>query len=359
MPVLHLNVRLHRGEFALAISETLSMTGVVGVLGTNGAGKTSLLRLLAGLEASAEGQIKLGDACWQDTDQGCWVPAHQRRVGVVFQDARLFPHLTVAGNLDFAGRRSQGTRLSRAEVVAALALDGLLARQPDQLSGGERQRVALARALMSAPQLLLLDEPLSAADMGQRGELLPYLRRVIDRFSIPTLYVAHALDELTQLADHLLVMRQGRCVARGPVSEVMSRLDLPEVSGADQASSILDARVEQGFDDDGLTRVALGDQFLSLAASNLIAGAPVRIRVYSADVAVATQRPVGISIRNILTAEVQAIHTGTTDPFAEVLLRVGEQKLRARLTRAAVTELGLVPHQSVFALLKTASLVRQ
>ena len=361
MPSLTLNARLQQGNFVLEVDDTLQLSGVTGVLGGNGAGKTTLLRVLAGLEPAAKGRVQFGAVCWQDSGEGRWVPPHKRRVGLVFQDARLFPHLTVAGNLDFASQRASSNTVSRDEVVAALALDNLMSRTTEGLSGGERQRVALARALMSSPQLLLLDEPLAAADMGLRADLLPYLRRVIEQFTIPTLYVAHALDELTQLADQLLVIREGRWIAHGPVADIVSRLDLPEVSAAEQASGILDGEVVVSCDADGLTEVSLDGQRLVLALPgyDLSEGDRARVRVYASDVAVATQRPAGISIRNVLAAEVLAVEASGPPPFAEVLLSIGGQKLRARLTRAAVRELGLNAGQSVFALLKAASLVRQ
>ena len=356
MTRLRIDLEKPLGDFSLKISEELNIDTVLGVLGHNGAGKTTLLRLLAGLDRTERGVIEFGGSAWLDTSHSIFVPPHKRRIGMVFQDARLFPHLTVAGNLNFAANRAVGQLLPRAEVIKTLGLEGLLARRPAGLSGGERQRVALARALMSGPQLLLLDEPLSAADMGYRVELLPYLRQVIDRFKIPTLYVAHTLDELTQLADQLLVLRGGSCAALGSVTEVLAQLDLPEVAGREAASSMITAQVTAHDPDCQLTSLAFGGQSLSLSGLVASPGDKVRIRVFATDIAIALEKPEAISIRNVLPAVVSEIRIDTLSPFADVLIAVGGQSLRVRMTRASLNELKITTSQQVFALLKTASL---
>ena len=356
MAVLRKKKEKNLGDFSLQITQALNIHTVLGVLGNNGAGKTTLLRLLAGLDPIERGVIEFGNSTWLDSNRGIFVPPHKRRIGMVFQDARLFPHLTVEGNLNFAADRAAGQLLPRTEVISALGIEGLLPRTPEGLSGGERQRVALARALMSAPQLLLLDEPLSAADMGYRVELMPYLRRVIDRFHIPTVYVAHTLDELTQLADQLLVLREGRCAALGSVTEVLVQLDLPEVASREQASSIITAQVTSHDLDYQLTSLTLGGQSLSLSGLVAMPGADVRVRVFATDVAIALLKPEGISIRNVLPALVTAIRVDGASPFADVLVAVDGQSLRVRMTRASLDELNLTESQPVFALLKTASI---
>lgn len=356
MTALRVDLQSTLGEFSLQITEQLNIDTVLGVLGNNGAGKTTLLRLLAGLDQTEQGVIEFGGSPWLDTSRGIFVPPHKRRIGMVFQDARLFPHLTVMGNLDFAADRAVGQLLPHKEVIKTLGLEKLLARSPEGLSGGERQRVALARALMSAPQLLLMDEPLSAADMGYRIELLPYLRQVIDRFKIPTLYVAHTLDELTQLADQLLVLRGGRCAALGLVNEVLAQLDLPEVAGRKEASSIITAQVTRHDLDYQLTSLRFGGQSLSLSGLVAKPNEDVRIRVFATDVAIALTKPQGISIRNVLPAVVTAIRVDVASPFADVLVAVDGQSLRVRMTRASLDEMNLRESQHVFALLKTASL---
>ncbi len=354
---LNIDADLRLGGFSLELSARLHIEGVRGVLGGNGAGKTSLLRLLAGLERPHQGCIEFGGSCWLDTSRGIAVPTHERRIGMVFQDARLFPHLSVAGNLDFAGRRAKGQAPPRDEILQTLGLEPLLERRPAALSGGERQRVALARALMSAPRLLLLDEPLSAADMGYRGELLAYLRDVIDSFRIPTVYVAHTLDEMTRLARHLMVLRNGGCVALGPVSEVLARLDLPEVSRRDESGSIVEATVVAHDPAYQLTHLSFGGQSMSMTGLIGMPGDRVSVRIFATDVAIALQKPEGISIRNVLPATITAIRVDNNLPHADILLESGGHAIRARLTRASLDDLGLAESQRVFALLKAASLV--
>ncbi len=357
MTPLNIEAVLELGNFSLQISEQLPVDGVLGVLGGNGAGKTSLLRLLAGLEHPQSGRLEVDGVCWFDSERGIALPTHERRVGMVFQDARLFPHLSVAGNLDFAARRARGPAVPREQVLATLGLGPLLNRRPAALSGGERQRVALARALMSAPKLLLLDEPLSAADMGYRGELLSYLHEVIGSFGLPTVYVAHTLDEMTRLARHLLVMRGGKCVANGRITEVLAQLDLPEVSQGHQSGAVIEATVAAHDATYQLTHLTFGDQQLSVTGLMGTPGDQLRIRIYATDVAIATRRPEAISIRNVLTATVDGIRVDAQLPYADVLLTSGGHPIRTRLTRASLDELGLAEGQSVFALLKAASLV--
>lgn len=356
MTLLRIDLEKSLGDFSLAITEQVNIGTVLGVLGHNGAGKTTLLRLLAGLDRIERGVIEFGGSTWLNTSRSIFVPPHKRRIGMVFQDARLFPHLTVAGNLNFAADRAVGQLLPPAEIIKTLGLEDLLPRRPAGLSGGERQRVALARALMSGPQLLLLDEPLSAADMGYRVELLPYLRQVIDRFKIPTLYVAHTLDELTQLADQLLVLRGGRCAALGSVTEVLAQLDLPEVAGREAASSVITAQVTSHDLDYQLTCLEFGGQSLSLSGLVGSPGSSVRIRIFATDVAIALKKPEAISIRNVLPAVVSDIRIDSESPFADLLIAVGGQRLRVRMTRASLKTLNLKKSQQVFALLKTASL---
>lgn len=356
MAAIKIDLAMTLGDFSLELTEQLQIDGVLGVVGSNGAGKTTLLRLLAGLDQPRRGRIDIGNDCWLDTAGRLAVPTHKRRVGMVFQDARLFPHLNVTDNLDFAARRAVGSAPAWDEVVQTLGLESLLQRRPTGLSGGEQQRVALARALMSAPQLLLLDEPLSAADRGYRDELLPYLRKVIHRFQIPTVYVAHTLDELAQLADQLLVLRGGRRVALGPIAHILARLDLPEVSGRDDVGSVIDAVVLDHDPAYLLTQLAFGDQTVSMTGLVGQPGQTLRLRLYATDIALAREKPEAISIRNILSASVQAIRVDPGSPSADVLLMSGGYAVRARVTRASLDELGLVVGQSVFALLKAVSL---
>jgi len=228
-PWLGLRVRVHLSDFTLEVDERLEARGVTALFGPSGSGKTTLLRAIAGFERPVRGRITLGERVLSDVDAGVFVPPHQRPIGFLFQEARLFDHLDVAGNLDFAARRrGRGdTRFARADVVASLDLGPLLSRRVEGLSGGERQRVALGRTLLSGPELLLLDEPLAGLDLARKAEILPYLEAVIRRFGLPTLFVSHDLDEVVQLSDRVLVLEEGQEAGLGPTAEIVEQLDLP------------------------------------------------------------------------------------------------------------------------------------
>ena len=219
--------RLQLASFALDVSLDLPDKGVSVLFGPSGCGKTTVLRCAAGLSRADEGVMRIGDACWQDSETGRWLPTHRRPLGYVFQEPSLFPHLSVRGNLSFAGRRTSRGRQPDRKLLALLGIEPLMDRMPAALSGGERQRVAIARALSTAPQLLLMDEPLAALDAARKSEILPYLERLHRELSIPVLYVTHALDEVARLADHLVLMADGRVRMAGPVGEVMASLDSP------------------------------------------------------------------------------------------------------------------------------------
>ena len=355
--MLSLDIQFSVADFSLCLSQQLPLSGVVGVLGPSGSGKSTLLRVLAGLEAGAEGRICFDDQVWLDTHAKRFLAPHRRAIGYVFQEANLFHHLDVAGNLAFGHRRARVSthRPDLEAVIDALELGGLLKRSPATLSGGERQRVAIGRAIINNPRLMLMDEPLSAIDYERRSELIPYLRAVIEQFGIPMLYVSHELDELAALADRLLVMRAGRCVAYGATFDVMRRLDLGEVSGAREAGAVLEARVEDHDAVFHLTTLICGNQRLSVPRFAASTGDSVRLRVHARDVALALVEPKGLSIRNVLNAVVAEVAEQADGPSADVLLDIGGQFLRARITRASLAELGLRVNDRVYALVKTAS----
>jgi len=356
MERLVLNIQLRRGTFDLELQETGDLTGVLGILGPSGSGKTTLLRALAGLEKDVRGEIRFGDHLWLDSDGSYCLPPHRRRIGYVFQEALLFPHLDVAGNLNFAQRRGVDRRIEVDRLVSILELSHLLGRRPESLSGGERQRVALARALVGSPRLLLLDEPLAAIDAEHKTELLPFLRRVVEEFSVPALYVSHSLDELSTLSDRLLVLRGGRTVARGPTAEVMGQLNLREVSGRVEAGTVAVVRVLNHDADYHLTTVTCCGQTLSIPGLVGSLGGTVRLHIHARDVALATEEPSGLSIRNVLRGRVLAVAREAQGPHAEVLVAVGDTTtLRARITRASLDELGIVEGRDILALVKAVS----
>ena len=367
MSTLAIDIRLTRDEFSLRFDAELQLKGITAVFGPSGAGKTTLLRVVAGLEKGAAGRVALGDELWQDTDRRVMVPAHARHLGYVFQDGRLFPHLSVEGNLLFAAeraqRRNRGGRAPEADariasetsmsaVVRALDLKNLLARKPDTLSGGEVQRVAMGRALLTAPRIMLLDEPLSALDLQRKAEIIPYVERLTGDFGVPVLYVTHNVDEVTRLASSMVLLAEGRMAAMGGVADILERVELWPITGRLEAGSVLEAIA--GNTRDGMTSLDLQGETLRVPAIGVAAGKPVHLRVQARDVAVACERPERLSIRNVLPAIVVNIEF-TESPFVELLLDVNGQHLRSRVTREAVEDLGLRVGQPVFALVKSVA----
>ena len=370
MSTLAIDIRLARGDFSLRFDAQLELQGIIAVFGPSGAGKTSLLRVVAGLEIGTVGRVALGDDLWQDTDHGVMVPAHDRRLGFVFQDGRLFSHLTVEGNLLFAAERTRrGQRggrgghgrkssvpvapeTSMAAVVQALDLKNLLRRKPGTLSGGEIQRVAMGRALLAAPRVMLLDEPLSALDARRKAEIIPYVERLAGDFGVPVLYVTHNVDEVARLASSMVLLSEGRMAAMGGVAEVLERVDLWSITGRLEAGSVLEATAGKTLD--GMTSLDVGGEKLRIPAIGVAAGTPVRLRVQARDVAVARERPGRLSIRNILPARLLSMEFAES-PFVELLLDVRGQHLRSRVTGEAAEELGLRQGQPVFALIKSVA----
>ena len=367
MSTLAIDIRLTRDEFSLRFDAELQLKGITAVFGPSGAGKTTLLRVVAGLEKGAVGRVALGDELWQDTDRRVMVPAHARHLGYVFQDGRLFPHLSVEGNLLFAAeraqRRNRGGRAPEADaritsetsmsaVVRALDLKNLLARKPDTLSGGEVQRVAMGRALLTAPRIMLLDEPLSALDLQRKAEIIPYVERLTGDFGVPVLYVTHNVDEVTRLASSMVLLAEGRVAAMGGVADILERVELWPITGRLEAGSVLEAIA--GKTRDGMTSLDLQGETLRVPAIGVAAGKPVHLRVQARDVAVACERPERLSIRNVLPAIVVNMEF-TESPFVELLLDVNGQHLRSRVTREAVEDLGLRVGQPVFALVKSVA----
>ncbi len=353
MAELALDVKLERGSFALAVHETIALEGITALFGPSGSGKTTLLRIVSGLETDAVGDVTFDGERWQAS--GVRVPPHKRRVGFVFQDGRLFPHLTVAKNLTFGiGRRAERERavIRFDDVVAALDLDPLLSRRPASLSGGEQQRVAIGRALLANPRLLLMDEPMSSLDVRRKAEILPYIERLPEAFGLPILYVTHSVDEVARLASSVVLLRSGRVVGRGPVAEILERIDLWPVTGRLDAGTLIEAVVDEAKD--GMASLALGEQRLRVPLAGATVGTKIRLRIHARDVAIATERPRAISIRNVLEAEILAIDFHGP-VYVELLLDVDGRHLRSRITREAFDELGLDVGRRVYALVKSVA----
>ncbi len=363
---LEVALALRRTGFTLELEEALELAGITAVMGASGSGKSTLLRALAGLETPDRARIALDGTVLADSAAGVILPPHRRGIGYVFQDARLFTHRRVLGNLRFAQSRARPANGAPApaldEVIAALDLAPLLDRHTDGLSGGERQRVAIARALLANPRLLLLDEPLSALDLKRKAELLPYIRALPARFRIPLIYVSHAVEEVAQLADAVLILAHGRVTARGEVHAVLESPAAEAVSGHFEAGALLRVQVLRHITDFALTEFDLAGQRLTLPHIDAAAGTPVRLRVRARDVAIALHDVPDTSIRNQLEARVLTIDAEPAGAYAEVLLELAgapTQRLRARITRESVDRLHLQPGQPVCALIKAVSFDRR
>ena len=330
--------------------------GVTVLFGPSGSGKSTVLSVAAGLLRPDAGRVALDGTVLLDTAAGVDVPAERRRCGVVFQDVRLFPHLSVLSNLRYGARRAPRDAAGPGfeEIVALLGIAPLLGRRPRALSGGERQRVALGRALLSRPRLLLMDEPLAALDGPRKAEILPFLERLRDVSALPVLYVTHDLAEVDRLADTLVLMQGGQVQACGPVEALSARTDLPLLAGRRDAGAVLPCTVDAHDTARGLTRLAFPGGALLVPLRAEPAGARLRLRLRARDVALATAAPAGLSSHNVLPATVAGV-TPAGPHEAFVTLQVGPTSLLARLTRDAVVSLGLAPGQVAFALVKATA----
>ena len=358
---LSIDVRVNFPDFRLNVRHDLELAGVTGLFGPSGSGKSTLLRVIAGLEPGAEGVVSYSGTPWRDSAAGTFLPASRRPVGFVFQDARLFTHLDVGGNLQYAVKRSPASAdsISRNEVISVMNIGDLLDRRVGDLSGGERQRVAIARTLLTQPRFLLLDEPLAALDVGRKREILPYLEALPKRFGLPCIYVSHAVNEMARLADDVVVLENGRVSASGSAAGILSREDLQMSALPFEAVTILDVRVVGILADEQLTRVVYEDQHITIPGTLAAAeGESVRLSVRAGDVVVATTEPQNLSVRNVLRGSVHEIIDIPDSPFAIVSVDVAGVHLKAQLTRQAVTELDLASGSPVFALIKTATFDR-
>ncbi|MFC4158003.1 molybdenum ABC transporter ATP-binding protein [Chitinimonas lacunae] len=350
---LRLRLALRRGDFSLSVDLTLPGSGVSAIFGPSGCGKTSLLRAIAGLER-AEGMIEVDGECWQNGRYR--LPTHQRALGMVFQHSALLPHLDVEGNLRFGWRRAGGDPELLQRWIDRLDLGPLLLRRVQSLSGGERQRVGLARALVTAPRLLLLDEPLSALDGQRRAEILPYLARLRHEAGMPILLVSHAADEVARLADYLVLLREGRVVADGPALQLLQRDDLP-LALEDDAAAVLEGTI-QGRGPDGLYSVQVGPaQFHTYGASGHTAGETVRLRIPAREVSLTLSCHQDSSILNIVPVRLQTLR-GLADPGqVQATLALGEQTLFARVSTRSAARLGLHEGMMLWAQIKAVAVL--
>jgi molybdate transport system ATP-binding protein len=329
--------------------------GVAVLFGPSGSGKSTVMAAAAGLLRPDECRVLVDGEVLADTASGVWLPPERRRMGLVFQDARLFPHMSVATNLQFGLRRAPPGPVKLDEVVDLLGIEALLARRPHTLSGGERQRVAIGRALLAQPRLLLMDEPLASLDSARKAEIMPYLTRLKTALELPVLYVTHALDEVTQLADSLVLIEAGRVVGSGPLSDIIARADLP-LAQRDDAAALLLCRVAEHDATRQLSRLEGGGATLWVPLLDAPLGAERRVRIPAREVILAGRPPEFISLHNIVPGEVHRIAADAVRRSVLVEIALGSGALISRVTPDAIVRLALAPGRPVLALIKSTSI---
>ncbi|CAM7606020.1 MAG: molybdenum ABC transporter ATP-binding protein ModC [Enterobacteriaceae bacterium] len=350
--MLELNFSQTLGTHRLQVAENLPASGITAVFGVSGAGKTSLINAISGLTRPEQGRIVLNDRVLYDAEKKICLPPEKRRVGYVFQDARLFPHYNVLGNLRYGMAKSMTGQFDK--LVALLGIEQLLERLPGGLSGGEKQRVAIGRALLTAPELLLLDEPLASLDIPRKRELLPYLQRLAREINIPVLYVSHSLDEILHLADKVMVLEAGAVKAFGNLEDVWGSSVMNPWLPQEQQSSILKVSVLEQHPHYAMTALALGDQHIWVNRLDKPLQAAVRIRIQATDVSLVLQPSGNTSIRNTLRAKV--VQNYDLDGQVEVQLDVSGRTLWARISPWARDELNIKPGLWLYAQIKSVSI---
>jgi molybdate transport system ATP-binding protein len=364
--MLRVELRKRRGDFALEVAFSAPTPGITALFGRSGCGKSTLISLIAGLLPADGGRVMVGDDLLYDGSRNLSVDARHRRMGVVFQDARLFPHLSVRANLEYGARRvprGVARPIAFDDVVGLLGLEPLVARRPHELSGGEKQRVALGRALLAQPRLLLLDEPLASLDQARREEVLPYFERLRDAFSMPIVYVSHQFDEVLRLATRVVLLDAGRVVADGDIATVSRDPHLRAIVGPDSVGAVVAGHVES-VDATGLASVRVGDSVLTVELDGAVAGQRIQIQVLARDVIVASEFPRALSVRNVVAARVVSITAdggrsagSSAGNSVLVELDIGRTStLLARITARASLELSLSVDKQVWALIKAVSL---
>ncbi|WP_447803019.1 molybdenum ABC transporter ATP-binding protein [Pseudomonas serbica] len=358
--MIHTRLKLSYSGFALDVDLHLPGRGVTALYGHSGSGKTTCLRCIAGLERADQGFVQVNDEVWQDSDKGIFVPPHKRAVGYVFQEASLFPHLSVLANLQFGLKRipRQQRRVDMAHATELLGISHLLDRHPQHLSGGERQRVGMARALLTSPTLLLMDEPLAALDAQRKSEILPYLQRLHDELDIPVLYVSHSQDEVAQLADHIVLLSDGKALASGPIGQTLARLDLPLALG-DDGGVVIQGHVAAYDAHYQLLTLQLPDTDLNIRVAHtpMAVGQALRCKVQARDVSLSLHGDEQSSILNRLPVTV--VSEMAADNSAHVLVRLDASgsPLLARITRYSRDHLNLHPGQRLWAQIKAVAVL--
>ncbi len=356
--MLDLSIRRRQGDFQVDVT-LQSGPGVTALFGRSGSGKSSVINMVAGLARPDDGHIRVDGKVLFDSGAGIDIAPERRRLGYVFQDSRLFPHLSVNGNLTFGMNRLAASqrRVGFDAVVDVLGIGHLLDRRPAGLSGGERQRVAIGRALLASPRILLMDEPLAALDGSRKAELLPFIARLSRQFAIPILYVSHSMDEVLRLADTLVLMDEGQAKAVGAVESLMSRTDLRPLTGRYEAGAVIRATVAGHDATYGITRLDFSGGVLQVAKTDLPVGTAVRLRIHARDVSIAIDPPSRISMRNVLPAQVKSV-SAAEGWLVDVVLDCGGTDIWAQITAAAQANLCLRPGMRAVALIKALTIAR-
>jgi molybdate transport system ATP-binding protein len=358
--MIQMRLKLRYSGFALDVDLQLPGRGVTALYGHSGSGKTTCLRCIAGLERADQGFIQVNDEVWQDSENRVFVAPHKRALGYVFQEASLFPHLSVLANLEFGLKRipKPQRRVDMAHATELLGISHLLDRHPQHLSGGERQRVGMARALLTSPKLLLMDEPLAALDAQRKNEILPYLQRLHDELDIPVLYVSHSQDEVARLADHIVLLSSGKALASGPIGQTLARLDLPLAMG-DDAGVVIEGRVSAYDAEYQLLSLQLPDTSLNIRVPHtpMDAGQALRCKVQARDVSLSLDSAGQSSILNRLPVTV--VSEMSADNAAHVLIRLDAagSPLLARITRYSRDQLNVHPGQQLWAQIKAVAVL--
>ncbi len=355
--MMQIDLTVPRGEFTLSAQFAASTPGITAVFGRSGSGKSTLVAALAGLLPNVQGHIRFAEQTWLDSSRKICVPAEERRIGCVFQQPRLFPHLNVQGNLDYAAHRARRHRqfISAAEVIHLLGLTDLLPRRVQSLSGGEQSRVALGRALLSQPQLLILDEPLAHLDGARREEILPYLEELRDRYALTMVYVSHRYEEVLRLAGHVVLLESGQLLASMTPAELSLDPRLRDISDGDYSGAVLEGTVIDVKPLAGLVTLSLGSQRLVIPAEGLPVGHHARVFIPARDVLLATHAPIGLSVRNQLLGTITSLSDDGIGG-CHVQVHVEGLPILARITATAVNELSLAPGQPIYVLIKAEAL---
>jgi molybdate transport system ATP-binding protein len=357
--MIDVDIEQDLGAFHLA-ARFSAEAPIVGLFGPSGAGKSSIVNAIAGIAKPRRGAIRFNDTVLFDAARRIDLPPEERRVGYVFQDALLFPHMDVESNLLYGQRRRAAADrfIEEPRVIELLGLRALLRRSPRTLSGGEKQRVAIGRALLAQPRILLMDEPLAALDTPRKTEILDYIERLRDELGIPIVYVSHSVTEISRLADTVVVVSDGKCIAVGDVDDVMGRLDVKPANDRYEAGSVLDTHVASHDAEDELTTLAFDGGELVVPRLDAPVGERVRARIRARDISLAVGKPTAISILNVLPARVTAIG-GDTGPILDVELAVGGVTFLARITRRSCRQLGIRRGQELYAMIKAVSFDRR